>query len=136
MSGTEIPLTDLGEGGSEGHIGNVRVDINDAEGTGVQPSSVMHVEEQDLMNRLPSRQLAEAARHIMAANTWKKKSKKRRPGYYTVRHHGVHSQDEVHQLASGLMGDDDFLDAPEQLQNDEIRELRTNMHNKSSERGS
>ena len=80
---------------------------------------------------------ADAARHVMAANTWKKKSKKKRPGYHTVRlnhahAHRANAQEDARQLASDLLAHEDFVDAPEPLQNDEIRELPTTMHNKKA----
>ena len=71
----------------------------------------------------------------MAANTWKRKTRKRRPGYQTVRRSYFNypdSEENAHQLATELMGNEDFRDAPETLQNEEIRELATTMHNKKA----
>jgi hypothetical protein len=64
----------------------------------------------------------------MAANTWKKKTRKKRPGYHTIRL----QRDDARQMATELMGDEDFVDAPEGLQNEEIRELPTAMHRKKA----
>ena len=75
-----------------------------------------------------------AGRHGMAANL---RRQTRRSGYHPVRLSHAHAdrpnaQEDARQLASGLMEDEDFVYAPEPLQNDEIRELAVNMHNKKA----
>ena len=63
---------------------------------------------------------ANKVKHVMGTDEWREKnrSRRRRPGYSTVRFTG----DAVAQeLADQLMSDPDFVDEPDALQTEEIR---------------